>query len=92
MQVGGPLSTERCSGSVTAAHVDALTRHIELLKQAQCLLSYAGISEATLIDLASFITGLQHEYGTVTFVEDVIQDMIGKHLLLQYQSRIKCKK
>jgi hypothetical protein len=87
MQAGSTLSAEQQIGNVDIAHLDTLAQHIKILQQIQCLFNCAGLSEATLVDLASLIVGLQREYGVTTSLEDVIQALVGQHLLLQYQLR-----
>lgn len=85
MQARSSLSTEQQLAGSTAHSLDVLTCHIGILQQIQRVLNCAGLPEATLADIVSFTTELQQEYSLTTPVEDMIQAMVSRHLLLQYQ-------
>lgn len=92
MQLESTLITKRQRESTTASYSDMLARHIGVLQHLQYLLSCEELPEATLADIISLITGFQQEYGSAASLEDVIQALICRHLLLQYQMRRRRRK
>jgi hypothetical protein len=72
--------------NITApAYTDNLSRTIGALQQLQVLM--ASWQNPTLADVARLVLHMQQDFGSSEPLENVIQSLVGQHLLCQLSAR-----
>jgi len=71
------------SSSTAPCYIDPLSRTIGVLQHLQVLLP----PSATLDDVQRLVFTIQNRFGEHTTLENVIQSLVGQHLLCQLSAR-----